>query len=347
MKALVKTGKGVGLIEVRDVPQPTVKNDEDVLIRVTGSGICGTDLHIEEDQFPYWPPVILGHEFVGVVEQVGKAVTNVKVGDRVVGEPHTLACGKCELCREGHPQMCKTKRSPGWGIDGADAPYICYPQPDLLHKVPDNVPDNVAVLAEPMSVVVHAVVERTRVEQGNFVVISGAGPIGLLSAVAAQACGASKVVMFGTDPDEELRFKVARELGVARTVNVMKENPVDVINEMTNGRGADVIIECSGAAPAINTAIDVAKTYGKIGVIAIPGPEKISVQWAKMVHKCLTVELSFSSSYTAWNRTIQMMANAKVDLSKIVTHRVPLEDWKKTFDDIRAGRCIKGVFIPD
>ena len=242
--------------------------------------------------------------------------------------------------------MCSTKRSPGYGIDGCAAEYICYSQPELVHKVPDNVPDSVAVLTEPMAVAMNGVIDRTKVELGDVVVISGAGPIGQLSAVCALEAGAYQVIMLCTDADEELRFPIARELGITRTINVMKENAVDIINEMTDGRGADVTMEGSGAASAVNTAIDVTRVFGRIGVIAIPGPETIPVKWATSIHKCHRLEMCYSSSPISWVRVLHLMATTNRDLSRLATMRVPLADWAEVFDAIKAGKCIKGVLIP-
>jgi D-arabinose 1-dehydrogenase-like Zn-dependent alcohol dehydrogenase len=137
MLALVKTGKGKGLVELKEAPIPLI-NENEVLIEVNAAGICGTDLHIYHDEFLYWPPVILGHEFAGVIAAKGDDVTDWDVGDRVVGEPHTLACGKCWLCRTGNRQICPKKRSPGWGIDGCFAKYMRYPEPELLHRIPET-----------------------------------------------------------------------------------------------------------------------------------------------------------------------------------------------------------------
>ena len=153
MKALVKVQKGDGFVEIRECPKPVPKADE-VLIRVAYTGICGTDIHILHDQFSYWPPVILGHEFSGVVEETGRAVTGLKAGDRVVGEPHNLACGKCFLCRNGNIQICDSKRSIGWGIDGAFAPYLVMPE-KLLHKVSERISLKAAAMAEPCAIVAH------------------------------------------------------------------------------------------------------------------------------------------------------------------------------------------------
>jgi len=169
MLALVKTQKGEGFLELQDVPEPTI-NDDEVLIEIKAAGICGTDVHVKHDTFPYWPPVILGHEFSGEIVQVGANVSGWSEGDRVVGEPHTLACGECYLCRRGHVQNCAEKRSPGWGIDGAFTKYLKYP-PKLLHRIPDSMTFEQAAIVEPAANAVTDIIERKAIEAGDFVVV--------------------------------------------------------------------------------------------------------------------------------------------------------------------------------
>jgi L-iditol 2-dehydrogenase len=345
MKALMKTEKGIGHFEVRDIPVPAIKAPDEVLIKVSAAGVCGTDVHIYHDMFQNYPPVVLGHEFSGIVEAVGKNVSNFKPGDRVVGEPHTLFCGVCTLCRAGKIQLCAQKRSPGWGIDGAFTDYLV--MPDLfLHHVPDQVPDNVAALAEPMAIVTHSVLERGRVEPQDVIAVIGAGPIGLLSAVAAKAGGASKVIVLGTDADEERRFPAARKLGIDCIVNVMHENAPDIVNGLTKGEGADMVVEASGSEAGINTAIDIVKRCGRLCVIGMPGRDRVSVQWLKMIKKVLDVNFNLSSSVSSWERALSIMAHTPSDLSAIITHYADIQDWKRVFDDIEKGNAIKAFFIP-
>ena len=148
MKALVKTQKGSGFLEVKEVPVPEIVKPNQVLVQIKAAGVCGTDLHIWHDTFTYYPPVILGHEFSGVVVQVGEGVMRLAPGDGIVAEPHANACGICEICRTGSAQLCKSKRSPGWGQNGAFTDYIVMEE-HLLHKIPEGVPYDVAALAEP------------------------------------------------------------------------------------------------------------------------------------------------------------------------------------------------------
>ena len=147
MKALVKTQKGKGFLELRDAPDPGYPPAGFVKIRIAACGICGTDIHVKHDEFPYWPPVILGHEVTGTVVEVGPECISAKVGDRIVAEPHNKACGVCYLCRTGNSQICAAKRSPGWGVDGAMTTFINYPE-KLLHKIPDHMTFEQAAMVE-------------------------------------------------------------------------------------------------------------------------------------------------------------------------------------------------------
>lgn len=207
MQALVKTQKGVGFLELQDVEVPRPGPGE-VLIEVKACGICGTDVHVLHDEFPYWPPVVLGHEFSGQIVELGPEVQHFALGERVVGEPHTQACGHCYLCRTGNIQICPTKRSPGWGIHGAFTKYLKMPE-KLLHRIPDSMSYEVAAVCEPTANTVHDVIERAKIDAGDFVVVLGPGPIGLLAALTARAGGARHIVIIGAPADEAIRLQKA------------------------------------------------------------------------------------------------------------------------------------------
>lgn len=342
MKALVKYEKGIGCIKVKEVPKPII-NPKEVLIKIKFAGICGTDIHIWHDQFPYWPPVVLGHEFSGEIVEIGRSVEGWKLGDRVVGEPHTRACGVCRFCRTGNIQICEQKRSPGWGIDGAFATYIKMPA-YLLHRIPDDVSFEEAAVIEPAAIVAHHVLERGRIEPGDFVVIFGAGTIGLLAAMIAKTAGASKVMIVGTLVDEKVRFKVARKINVDYIVNVQNEDPVQKVMDITNGIGADLVVEASGAEPAINQAVKVVRKMGRISVIGLTGKNKISFPWDIAVFKVCNIIFNQSSSYTGWNKVISLLSSRKIDLTPIITHKVALEEWETAFKAIEEGEAIKILF---
>ncbi|MFA4955745.1 MAG: zinc-binding dehydrogenase [Candidatus Methanoperedens sp.] len=344
MLALVKTKKGTGNIELMDVEIPKIGVNE-VLIKVQAAGICGTDIHVKNDEFPYWPPVILGHEFSGNIIETGSEIKDYRIGDRVVAEPHTLACGKCYYCRTGNIQICSSKRSIGWGIDGAFTEYIKMPE-KLLHRIPDNMSYENAAVIEPTANVVHDVLERGKVEPEDFVVVLGPGPIGLLAAMAAKAQGAREVAIVGTPEDENLRLKIARDVGIDHVINIADEDPLNRILELTDNNGADLVVEASGAEPAINMAVNLVRKKGRITVIGMTGKKKIEVPWDTAIFKACDVLFNFSTSYTSWNRAISMVAQGKINIDAIITHREPLANWEKTFDSVENKKAIKALLIP-
>ncbi len=207
MEALVKTQKGVGFLEIREVEDPKA-GDSDVLIRVKAAGICGTDLHIQAAKFHCNPPVMIGHEFSGEIVEVGNNVKRFNVGDHVVAEPHRGGCGSCRYCLTGQVEVCGDKKAIGYKVDGCFAPYIALPE-SSLHRIPDNVTYEQAALTEPLAVVVKAVLERSRVEPEDFVVVLGCGPIVFLAAAAAKAEWARAGMITGTDRDKKLRVRSA------------------------------------------------------------------------------------------------------------------------------------------
>jgi len=344
MLALVKTAKGVGNLELRDAPVPSAGQGE-VLLKILGAGVCGTDIHVRDDSFPYWPPVILGHEFCGEVVEKGPGVTLVDVGDRVVGEPHTKACGHCPMCRTGNIQICPDKRSPGWGIDGAMTEFLVMPQ-HLLHKLPDAVSDLAGAVIEPTANAAHDVLERAGVEGGDFVAVIGPGPIGLLSAMTARAAGAREVMIIGTDADEAVRLPKARELGFTRVVNVRTDSPAEIIADLTGGVGADLVVECSGSAGGVASSVELVRKKGRLCAIGLVGADPVPFPYKAASFKVLDVYFCLSTSYTSWGKAINLVAAGLVDAEAIVTHAKPLSEWESVFEAIDNQQAIKAVLIP-
>ena len=266
MRALVKYAEGKGNIEVRDVDVPKISKPDEVLIKVFACGICGTDLHILNDEFTSYPPVTLGHEFSGVIVEAGPAVTKWKKGDRVVCEPFTGVCFRCETCRRGWVHICENKRSPGWGINGGLTNYVVVPD-IFLHRIPDNVDDVTAALCEPLAIVTHEVLERGEIQPQDFVVVVGAGPIGILSAFAAKESGAGKVVVIDRTSGADLRLPTAKKLGADYIFNCDETDVVKSVFELTNGKGADLVVEASGSAGGIDIACRIVKKLGTITAV--------------------------------------------------------------------------------
>jgi len=343
MQALVKTQKGKGFLELRDVPEPKTQPGE-VKIEIAACGICGTDVHVLHDEYPYWPPVILGHEFTGTIVEVGPQCRSAKLGERVVAEPHTKACGVCPLCRTGNIQICPEKRSPGWGIDGGMTRYICYPE-KLLHRIPDEMTFDQAAMVEPTANTVTDVIERARIAAGDFAVVIGPGPIGLLAAMVARAAGARQVVVIGTPGDTALRLPKARELGFT-AINLGETNSVEAVMDMTGGLGADLVIECSGSPRAIPGTIDLVRKRGTICAIGLTGKRNVELPWDKFSSKVVDLLFNMSTSYTSWDRTIALISQGLVPAEKLITHRVPLAQWQEAFDAIEKLQALKALIIP-
>jgi len=343
MKGIVKTQKGAGNIEIRECSIPELRGEDWVLIKVKAAGVCGTDLHIWHDMYPYWPPVILGHEFAGEIVKTGEKVRKFAVGDKVVAEPHSFACGSCYLCRQGKEQLCAEKRSPGWGFDGAFAQYVTMPE-KLLHKIPEGLSWEIAALAEPMAITVHQVTERCGIDCGDTVVVTGAGPIGIMCAFVAKQMGAGKVIITGLESCEKQRFPVALALGADIAVNVQKQNPVDVVMELTDGIGADKVIETSGSGAGISSSLEMLKKCGKLCAIGM-GADTSNIPWKQLVLKSIDVVGCMSSSSSAWDKALRLMANTDKDLGKLITHRASIEDWEKVFKELEAENGIKAMFV--
>lgn len=344
MRALVKTVKGPGNLELREVPVPQIGADE-ALIRVRACGICGSDLKIQDDQHPYTPPVVIGHEFAGEIAEIGAGVSGWQVGDRVVSEQHIGACGHCRQCLTGNAFACSAKRAPGYFTDGAFTEFIKVPA-WLLHRIPEKLSFVEAAFTEPSAVAAHGMLDRTGINPEDVVVILGCGPIGLVAAKMAQEEGASKVIVTGIDRDEIARLPKGREIGIDHVVNVMKEDLAGLVNNLTHGEGADVVIELSGALPAINQAFQLARRLGRVGIIGQPPADEIKIPYRQAMFRALTVSFSYSSKYTSWERALSLFERGAINPSQFITHVLPLEAWEQGFELSRSGQAVKVVLEP-
>jgi L-iditol 2-dehydrogenase len=344
MQALVKTERGPGHLELCHVAIPELAPDE-VLIRVRACGICGSDLKIQDDQHPYTPPVVIGHEFAGEIAEVGREVEGWVAGDRVVSEQHTHACGRCRQCLTGNAFACASKRAPGYFVDGGFAKYIKIPA-WLLHRMPDNLSFVEAALSEPAAVAAHGVLDRTGIEPEDVVVVLGCGPIGLLAACMAKATGAAQVIITGIDRDEQVRLPRARELGIDHVINVVQTDLTAVVNGATGGRGADVVIELSGAPTAIRQSFQLVRPLGRVGIIGQPPTDEVAIPYREALFRALTVSFSYSSRYTSWERALSLFHRGAVNPAQLITHVLPLDEWERGFDLSRSGEAIKVMLEP-
>lgn len=344
MRGVMKVGRGSGLVELREVPDPLAGPGE-VLIQVGAAAICGSDIHIYHDRHPYWPPVVLGHEFAGTVRDVGEGVTGYAAGDRVVSETSTGSCGTCFLCRSGNRHICPDKRAAGIGRNGAFADYIVMPAA-LLHRIPGGLPMEEAALTEPTAIAVHAVIERAAVRPGETVVITGPGPIGLLCLQVAKSAGAGMTIVSGTAASASRRLPVAQAVGADVVINIAEEDLVERVMAATSGHGADVVIETSGAPGAVELLPRLVRRLGRICVVGVAGLPTVSFPWDVALFKGVEVQFSFSSRHTSWVTGLRLLSTGRVQAGPLLTTGVPLERWHQAFEAQEQGRAIKALLVP-
>ncbi|MCI8645188.1 MAG: alcohol dehydrogenase catalytic domain-containing protein [Firmicutes bacterium] len=344
MKALIKERSDQYGFTLCDIKRPAPA-DNQVLIKVKAVGICGTDVHIYKSEVSVNTPLVIGHEFSGVVEETGPGVRSVSPGDRVVSRLNIGVCGKCRACLSGNPHMCAHRTCPGFVIDGAYAEYIAMEENQLI-KIGDNVDYTDAALTEPMAIVAHALLERTAVESEDNVVIFGPGPIGLIALQMAKINGAAQVIVIGADIDEALRIPAAKELGADLVINCQKEDAEKIIFEATEGKGADLVVEASGAAPAANLGIHVLRKQGRMCVLGLSEQAESRIAWRTAVEKSHDIIFSYSSSPLSWNKAVSMLNRGVFKTKPIITHTSPLENYESLFEEIARGNVIKGVLIP-
>jgi L-iditol 2-dehydrogenase len=344
MKGLVKYARGSGNMEIRDVPEPNPGPGQ-VKIEVHAAGICGSDLHIFHDSIdgiPINPPVVTGHEFAGVVAAVGENVSRWKVNDRVTSEAPVGICGDCPHCRMGFYNICSNRRTLGYWYNGVFTRYTVVPQ-ERVHRLPDNIDFLAGALTEPLACVTHATMELTRIEAGDIVLVTGPGAIGLLAMQVAKAQGAT-VVVGGTGVDKE-RLALATQLGADRVVDITSEDIFAVIADLTGGRGADVLLECSGSPKAVDPGLLLTRKAGQYTQIGLFG-KSLQVDFEKICFRELKVTGSLGSTWTAWQKALKLMSAGKVNTKILVSDVLPITDWKIAFDKFERKEGLKLVLTP-
>jgi threonine 3-dehydrogenase len=335
MQALVKARSAPGL-ELREVPMPTVGPD-DVLIAVHRMSICGTDLHIYD--WNEWaaatisPPLIIGHEFMGVVADVGDHVTDIVVGDRVTAEGH-VTCGRCRNCRAGRRHLCRDSVGIGIQRDGAFAEFIAVPAFNV-YPIPTHIDDDTAAVLDPLGNAVHTTLSFDLV--GEDVLITGAGPIGLMAIPVAQRTGARHVVISDVN---ETRLALAREMGATRAVNVAEESISDVMGDLGMQEGFDVGLEMSGAPAGLQSMIDMMNHGGRIALLGLV-PDGTPITWNDVIFKALTLQGIYGRKmFDTWYKASALLEDG-LDLSPLLSDRYPITDHEAAFDTLRRGDAAK------
>ncbi|TSB47584.1 zinc-binding dehydrogenase [Alkalicoccobacillus porphyridii] len=341
MKALVKEKLGFGNLSLLTVDEPTVKAGQ-VKIEVKYAGICGSDLHTYEGNYKVNAPVTLGHEFAGVVTEVGAEVSDFQVGDRVTSETTFYICGECRYCKSGDFNLCNHRKGIGTQVNGGFAKYLVA-KASSVHKLPKNVDYASASLTEPLACAYHAVNKAT-IQPGDVAVVLGPGPIGLLTAQVARAFGA-RVVITGLTNDQT-RLDKAKELGIEDIVNIEKEDIKERVDHLTNGYGADLIFECTGAVPAANMGLDLLAKKGQYVQVGIFSQAKIEIDFEKIIQKEIRVVGTRSQKSADWEPSLEMMNDGRVDAKALITHEFNIDEWDKGYEAIKSGKAIKVSLLP-
>lgn len=337
MDALVKPEKGPGLVLTK-VPVPTPGPGE-VLIKIRKTAICGTDVHIYE--WNGWaeknivPPITIGHEYIGEIAELGEGVTNFKVGQKVSGEGH-LVCGHCYNCRTGNSHWCKATKGVGVNRNGAFAEYLCIPATNVI-EIEDDLDEEVVSFFDAFGNATHTALYWDLV--GKNVLITGAGPIGIMAAAICKYAGARTVVI--TDVNE-YRLDLALKMGATRAVNVSKDRLSYVMHELGIKEGFDIGLEMSGAPAAFNQMLDNMIWGGKVSMLGLFGGD-VAIDWNKVIMSGLTVQGIYGRKmFQTWYQ-MKNMVQGGLDMSGVITHRYHYTDFQKGFEAMISGKSGKVV----
>lgn len=338
MKALVKAKPAPGLW-MEEVPKPTV-GPNDVLIKVKKTAICGTDIHIYN--WDTWaqehikPPLVIGHEFVGEIVAIGpEAQNHFNIGDRVSGEGH-IACGHCRNCRAGRAHLCRKNVSVGVTRAGCFAEYIAIPSTNA-YPVPSSIPDNEAAILDPLGNATHTALSFDLV--GEDVLITGAGPVGLMAAAIARHAGARYVVITDINPHH---LSLAKSMGVTLAVNPNQTTLKEVMHTLSMKEGFDVGLEMSGSAQAFADMINYMNHAGKVALLGFL-PHETTIDWSQVIMKGLQIKGIYGREmYDTWYKMITMLQSG-LNISSVITHEFSINQFEQAFEMMRTGQTGKVI----
>jgi len=337
MQALVKRESRPGLWLER-VPIPEI-GINDVLIRVDRTGICGTDLHIYA--WDAWArktipvPMVVGHEFVGEIVAVGSNVHDFFIGEVVSGEGHVV-CGRCRNCLAGRRHLCKDTQGVGVNRPGAFAEYLALPMTNVWHHTP-GIDRDVAAIFDPLGNAVHTALSFDVL--GEDVLVTGAGPIGLMALAVVKHAGARHVVITDVNPD---RLELARRMGATVALDVRQQRLADCMRELGMKEGFDVGLEMSGSPAALRDMLDVMCHGGKIAMLGIPA-EPVAIDWNTVIFNMLTIKGIYGREmYETWYK-MTVMVESGLDITPVITHRFHFTDFEKGFAAMQSGRSGKVI----
>jgi alcohol dehydrogenase/L-iditol 2-dehydrogenase len=344
MPAVVQYEMKKGAVELRDMDRPEIGENE-VLLRVRGVGVCGSDVH-QYHNTQSWSvkvPVILGHEFCGEIAQAGKGVKGFQEGDRVASETAADIDVDSPMTRRGMYNLDPARRGFGYDIHGAMAEYVKVPA-RLLHRIPKSVPFEVAAMTEPCCVALQATIVNAHIRPGDTVIVIGPGPIGLLCASMAKLSGAGRVILAGTTRDQG-RMDIGLKAGATHAVDVQTQDMMKLLSGMGDGLGADVIVDSTGASISLKSALDWVRPAGQITKVGW-GPQPMNFSMDPLVKKAVTLQGSFSHTWAVWERVLEMLGTGQLDPRPYLSRVSKIEEWKPCFDGMHDGSLIKAVLTP-
>lgn len=325
-------------VELRDIPRPKI-GEEDVLLEVAAVGVCGSDLHqwTADHSWPVNYPVVLGHEFAGIIGEVGTRVTGWQAGDRVVSETAAVIDPASPMSRQGLYNLDPNRKGFGYGVDGAMTRFVRVPA-RCLHRVPDQLPLEIAALCEPCCVAFNAVANHAHIKPGDRVVVFGPGPIGLLCAAMARLRGAV-VAVAGLERDRT-RLEVAKAYGCIPLIDGLTEWAA-----AGDGLGVDGVIDAAGVSAVLQTAMKIVRPNGWISKVGW-GPQPLGFSLDPLVQKNITLQGSFSHNWPVWERVISLLASGQLDVKPITGGIWPLKQWHDAFEKMHSGQIVKAVLKP-
>ncbi len=338
LPAVVNYANKKGAVEIREIEKPVI-GEEDVLLQVSHVGVCGSDLHqwMAGHSWPVNYPVVLGHEFGGVIVETGARVANWKIGDRVVSETAAIIDPDNPMTRIGRYNLDPSRKGFGYGVNGAMTRFVSAPA-RCLHKVPDQIPFEHACLTEPCCVAYSATIENTHIKPGDRVVVLGPGTIGILCAAMARLCGA-QVAVVGLEADRR-RLEIAERYGCEGIIG-------DAAGwaDARDGLGADCVIDAAGASITMQIALELVRPNGRITKVGW-GPQPLGFSLDPLVQKNVTLQGSFSHNWPMWERVIALMASGQLNVAPIIGGIWPITEWHTAFEKMHRGEVVKSIVTP-
>lgn len=352
MKALMKQRAGPEGLVYKDIKKPQV-GDNDLLIEVKAAGICGSDLRLKKlgNSKLLIPPVVIGHEFAGVICEVGKNVKHFKIHERVVSDNSGYLCGTCRYCATGNFLMCKDRKGLGFGMDGGFAKYVRINgdllaiNPNTLFRIPDNVTYEEAAFMDPLANAYKAVAQESSLKAGDNIVIYGLGTIGLLAVRIASLMGARHVIAVNRSRNEK-KFMIARQYGATEILCSMEENIPDKIHEITKGEDTSTVIDCAGSNNILAESLQILRRGGEFIKIGYD-PEPIGLSLDDFVGKGIKIIGHFAYNYESWAHCMKFLESGMIDVKPLISGRLPLSRWEMGFRLAESRNGIKVILNPD